>query len=383
MDLATFLQTPLMTEAGALESGGQDNGLLNNELDSDGHEFASLFASLSDPPPPSINQGLPLQTRTGLTESEGSAALAENLAVRDGKALPSALPPGLVATPAGAEAAVQVTAAQPAATTGLQAGVYTAWLQEALLPAKDGSRQSIRPMAIAKGVDILPGPGVEPLAVGRPLSVADLTDASIRVQTLSESGNESLAQISDNTSRALPLEALRFAPLSVGLAAVAIPLDRGIADSTVMTYTKFDIQIPFQQPGWDDALSERLQWLVSNRFTGAELKLNPAELGPLEVRIKLDQDVANITFLSQHAVVREALDAALPRLRELMEQGGVTLAEVSVEQQRSGNQDAQTDRHPHDPSGLVDEDARAEPGQQQAHGMLVSHSSEGLLDAYA
>ncbi|GMR19955.1 MAG: hypothetical protein BMS9Abin36_0550 [Gammaproteobacteria bacterium] len=384
MDLATFLQTPIMAETGPLESGGQDNGLLDNELGSDSHEFASLFASLSDPPPTLINQGLPPQART---ELEGDAARAGNLAVRDGKALPPvtvfSLPPGPVATPTGTEAAVQVTAAPPGGATEFQAGVQTAWLQEALLPAKDGSRQPIRPMAISKGSDILSGSGVETPAVGRPLSVADLTNASIREQTLSESDNDSLAQTSDNTSRSLPLETLRFTSLSVGLAAVATPLDRGIMDSTAITYAKSDIQIPFQQPGWDNALSERLQWLVSQRFTGAELKLNPAELGPLEVRIKLDQDAANITFVSQHAVVREALDAALPRLRELMEQGGITLADVSVEQQRSGNQDAQTDKHPHDPSGLADEGVHAEPGQQQTHGMLVSISPEGLLDAYA
>ena len=78
------------------------------------------------------------------------------------------------------------------------------------------------------------------------------------------------------------------------------------------------LDVPVQQPGWDRALGERIQWLVGQRLQGARIQLNPAHLGPMEVRIQVQQDQANIQFSSAHSVVREALEAALPRLRELL-----------------------------------------------------------------
>lgn len=39
---------------------------------------------------------------------------------------------------------------------------------------------------------------------------------------------------------------------------------------------------------------------------------------------------ANLTFMTQQAVVKEAIDAATPRLREMMVDGGVQMGSVSV-----------------------------------------------------
>ncbi|MBI5041004.1 MAG: flagellar hook-length control protein FliK, partial [Gammaproteobacteria bacterium] len=92
------------------------------------------------------------------------------------------------------------------------------------------------------------------------------------------------------------------------------------------------VETPLRQPGWDQALGERVMWVVNNKFQGVELKLNPAHLGPIEVRVQMQNDQAQVSFVAQHAPVREALEAALPRLREMFGANGFNLADVNVSQ---------------------------------------------------
>jgi flagellar hook-length control protein FliK len=98
------------------------------------------------------------------------------------------------------------------------------------------------------------------------------------------------------------------------------------------------------QGAWDQALGERIQWMVSHKLQGAQIKLNPANLGPMEVRVQVQNEQASIQFTSAHGVVREALEAALPRLRDMFDASGVKLVDVDVsgqsfaEQQRTAGE---------------------------------------------
>jgi flagellar hook-length control protein FliK len=98
------------------------------------------------------------------------------------------------------------------------------------------------------------------------------------------------------------------------------------------------VAVPFNQPGWDQALGERVHWLVTQRFQAAEIHLNPPELGPVEVRLALDRDQASVRFISPHASVREAIEAAMPRLREMLGESGIHLADVNVGQHSAERQ---------------------------------------------
>ncbi|VAW77414.1 hypothetical protein MNBD_GAMMA15-2059 [hydrothermal vent metagenome] len=96
--------------------------------------------------------------------------------------------------------------------------------------------------------------------------------------------------------------------------------------------------VPLNQAGWDKALGERIQWLAGKGVQQANIKLNPAHLGPMEVRIQIQNDQASVQFSSTHGVVREALEAALPRLREMFDASGVELADVDVSGQSFAEQ---------------------------------------------
>lgn len=100
--------------------------------------------------------------------------------------------------------------------------------------------------------------------------------------------------------------------------------------------------------GWGGAIADRVMWMVQGEQQFAKLQLNPPNLGPLEVRISVHQDQTSVSFLAQHAAVREALEAALPRLREMFDQQSLQLVRADVSDpgaQQGGNADRSSDRH--------------------------------------
>jgi len=98
------------------------------------------------------------------------------------------------------------------------------------------------------------------------------------------------------------------------------------------------IPVPVQQHGaWAQGLSDQMAIMVQGKLQTAEMKLNPAHLGPMEIKLSMQDDKASVTFVTQHAAVREALDVAMPRLREMFESQGLNLANVDVSQYSEQN----------------------------------------------
>ncbi|VXC91265.1 Flagellar hook-length control protein fliK [Pseudomonas sp. 9AZ] len=91
--------------------------------------------------------------------------------------------------------------------------------------------------------------------------------------------------------------------------------------------------VAMQQGGWSEAVVDRVMVMSSQNLKSAEIQLDPAELGRLEVRISVNQDQSQVTFASPHAGVREALDSQMHRLRELFAQQGMNQPDVNVSDQ--------------------------------------------------
>lgn len=126
--------------------------------------------------------------------------------------------------------------------------------------------------------------------------------------------------------------------------------------------------------GYGDEFGANLVWMADRRLGHAEIRLNPEHLGPVEVRVQLDGDRVHAEFHSAQAEVRQALEASLPRLRELLGQHGLQLAQADVGQRRGEGQQPQAH------SGADGRDADDAPlAQSQANARRV----RGLLDEYA
>ncbi|SFL12781.1 flagellar hook-length control protein FliK [Nitrosomonas aestuarii] len=87
------------------------------------------------------------------------------------------------------------------------------------------------------------------------------------------------------------------------------------------------------QPKWNGEFAQKIVWLVNQQNQVAELRLNPAHLGPVEIMLSLTSEngtQATAQFVSPHLAVREAIEASLPKLRELMAENGIQLGDVMV-----------------------------------------------------
>lgn len=93
------------------------------------------------------------------------------------------------------------------------------------------------------------------------------------------------------------------------------------------------VQPALHSAAWSKVMSSRVLWMAREGVQQAELRLNPAKLGPVEVRLHVQNDQASVTFLSSQAATREALEQALPRLREAFAESGITLGQAEVAEQ--------------------------------------------------
>ncbi len=94
---------------------------------------------------------------------------------------------------------------------------------------------------------------------------------------------------------------------------------------------KLTVAAPVANPNWGNELGQKIAWMTSSGNHVAELHLNPPNLGPMEVKLTVHNDQATIQFVSQHQEVRTALESALPRLKEMMMDSGISLGNASVD----------------------------------------------------
>ncbi|UEP27755.1 MULTISPECIES: flagellar hook-length control protein FliK [unclassified Burkholderia] len=139
---------------------------------------------------------------------------------------------------------------------------------------------------------------------------------------------------------------------------------------------------------WTDALSQKVVFLSNAHQQSAELTLNPPDLGPLQVVLRVADNHAHALFVSQHAQVRDAVEAALPKLREAMEAGGLGLGSATVSDGgfASQQQNLQQSFAGGRPSlraraGSSAGDAPVDAAQSAAAGATVSRA--GLVDTFA
>lgn len=96
----------------------------------------------------------------------------------------------------------------------------------------------------------------------------------------------------------------------------------------------------FSHPEWNKEMGERVIWMHKQEIPSAELRLNPKHLGPVTIKIDVTQDQATVAFTAQHAVVKEAIEASLPKLREMFSAQQLNLVDVNVSQNDSGQRQA-------------------------------------------
>lgn len=127
-----------------------------------------------------------------------------------------------------------------------------------------------------------------------------------------------------------------------------------------------------------ETVGGRLLWMAEQKVGHAHIRISPAELGPVEIRMRLDGERVHADFSSGQAEVRLALESSLPRLREMLASQGFTLGQADVGHH---GQSRSSDAH-QTPAGHV---AGSSGGGELESGDAAPRrlALRGLLDAYA
>ncbi len=129
---------------------------------------------------------------------------------------------------------------------------------------------------------------------------------------------------------------------------------------------------------WGDELSNRMAWMVSKDIKMVSLRLNPVELGPVEVRIQIKNEKVDVLFNSTHSQVREAIEAAVPRLRDMFSEQLLRLDNVNISQHASGDQKERSREHGEEL--FADSDAHAGEDEAEEEAMSVLSNSAMMVD---
>ena len=108
--------------------------------------------------------------------------------------------------------------------------------------------------------------------------------------------------------------------------------------------SKFEKAINIAKPEGHQQLAEKVRWMMNTKNLVAEIRLDPAELGSVHVKVALSGESATVNFVVQSQQARDAVDTATPKLREMLAEKGIELGESSVRQEsddRQGQGDGQ------------------------------------------
>lgn len=138
---------------------------------------------------------------------------------------------------------------------------------------------------------------------------------------------------------------------------------------------------PADTDRWASETTQRLVWVAGRGETKAELQLTPPSLGKLEVTLQLNHDQLTAHFVAASQAARDALEHALPQLREQLAQSGLSLGQTSVSTGGEGsNAQSQEDPASGRPLPGTTPRAGANPAPLSLQG---TRGGSSLIDHYA
>lgn len=90
------------------------------------------------------------------------------------------------------------------------------------------------------------------------------------------------------------------------------------------------LNTPLHAEAWPQQFGEKIIWLAKNDQQTAQININPPQLGPVQITLNLNGDHATALFSSQNAEVRQAIEASMPQLKEMLSAAGISLGDTNV-----------------------------------------------------
>ena len=305
-----------------------------------------LFLSVVQAP---VVANAPISATATMTQAAAESRTAIDAAVVDKRLLADSkfAPAPAASTPAdGAEATTADEAAPPPPSAFASALPHA---DETFAAASDAKRDAVR-------ADKSLRPAVELVNA-----------ASSNAQPASQRSLPEAATI-ENDRRTVPTKGVEpTGSLSVSQGATAPP---------PVTLT---IETPVHDASWRVDAATRIASLVTRGVEHAEVRVTPPDLGPVELRIDVRGGEATLAIVATQATTRDALEQALPMLRDMLAQQGLSLGQATVADGRAESQSGGNGASPQ--AGVfagnagLEEAAAARPAR--------SAIARGLIDVFA
>lgn len=92
------------------------------------------------------------------------------------------------------------------------------------------------------------------------------------------------------------------------------------------------IDSPVNSQEFREQFARQVAGLTVHGQDRAEIRLTPAELGPIRIRLALSADEAMLDISAAHAATRNAIEASMPTLRQMLAEQGLRLADYRMDQ---------------------------------------------------
>lgn len=276
----------------------------------------------TDLPPADLAElvGALLRTDAGNVASAPAQPVPQSSA---GAALPAPSPAGQSAVPVTPARQVAMLQSADASASATDPADGTAW-------ASDTDARSAAPDVPAVGKGMRRDPAADaPAERGMDLTLT--AEFRARLDALLH-GTQRPSPVTDTAAGAANL---------TGPSPAATPQGTAVAASSMAAPDMLLDALPVLEPLGDrDALAqglgERLLLMADKGLQSATLKLQPEHLGPMEIRISVDDDgSAQVHFSAHQSQTRDALENAIPRLRELFAEQGLSLMQANVDSGRN------------------------------------------------
>ena len=163
---------------------------------------------------------------------------------------------------------------------------------------------------------------------------------------------------------------------------------RAEASKTQQQFEGFDKAVNIHKSDGQQQLSEKIRWMVNARNTMAEIRLDPPELGSMQVRVNVAGDAASVSFVVQSQQAKDALADAMPKLRDMLSEQGIELGDAQVRKDNSSGQENGQQLAGNSQQGQGAGDRGENDGVDDTDGMRVieqsiSRADKGGIDFYA
>lgn len=159
---------------------------------------------------------------------------------------------------------------------------------------------------------------------------------------------------------------------------------RSESSKSQQQFDGFDKAVNIHKPEGQQQLGEKIRWMVNARNTMAEIRLDPPELGSMQVRVNVQGEAASVSFVVQSQQAKDALAESMPKLRDMLSEQGIELGDAQVRKDNSSNSESgQQLAGQNGNSGSQRSENDAELDNGHVIEQAVTREAKGGIDFYA